>query len=387
MLILDLVFVFFFSFAALFSLHKLAPKIGLIDKPNVRKQHQGAIPLVGGIAIFSTVAFYLNNHPAILLHSDFFLVCTAILITLGALDDRFDLSVKLRLVVQAAVTIGLIYFTGMELDYVGNILGMGELSFGIFAPVITVFAVIGAINAFNMVDGIDGLLGGITITTLTAIAIILNIHNLHTLASFCVLMIVAVIPFVLMNMGILGHKRKIFMGDAGSMVIGFTVIWLLLLSTQPPETAVMRPVTALWLIALPLMDMTAIMLRRYKKGKSPFKPDRDHLHHICLNAGFSASSTLLVICAVAATLAAFGVIGEYFAVPEWFMFISFLVTFAVYNYALQKNWPKHIAEIVEEARPTNLVLFEQKKQPSSNSTNSNDTCADTAQAPLRNKNQ
>ncbi|MET1218720.1 MAG: UDP-N-acetylglucosamine--undecaprenyl-phosphate N-acetylglucosaminephosphotransferase [Glaciecola sp.] len=387
MMILDLVFVFCFSFAALFTLHKLAPSLGLIDKPNVRKQHQGAIPLVGGIAIFSTVAFYLNNHPTILLHSDLFLVCTAILIVLGALDDRFDLSVKLRLAVQAAVTIGLMYFTGMELNYIGNILGLGELSFGLFAPAVTIFAVIGAINAFNMVDGIDGLLGGLTITTLTAIAVILNIHNLHNLASFCVLLIVAVIPFILMNTGLLGHKRKIFMGDAGSMVIGFTVIWLLLLSTQPPETAVIRPVTALWLIALPLMDMTAIMLRRYRNGKSPFMPDRDHLHHICLNAGFSASSTLFVICAVAASLATFGIIGEYFLIPEWFMFTSFLVTFAVYNYGLQKNWPKQIADIVEEAVPSNLVLFERQSQSHSQRAQSDNATPETSIQAMKSKKQ
>lgn len=387
MLILDLVFVFFFSFAALFTLHKLAPKIGLVDKPNKRKQHKGAIPLVGGIAIFSTIAFYLNNHPSVLMHSDLFLVCTGVLITLGALDDRFDLSFKVRLLFQAAVTIAVMYFTGMQLDYIGNILGMGEFSFGMFAPLVTVFAVIGAINAFNMVDGIDGLLGGLTITTLTAIAIILQFHNLQSLAGFCVLMIVAIVPYVLMNMGLLGQKRKIFMGDAGSMVIGFTVIWLLLLSTQPPETAVMRPVTALWLIALPLMDMTAIMLRRIKKGKSPFKPDRDHLHHICMNAGFSASSTLLVICSVAATFATFGVLGEYFLVPEWFMFISFLVFFGLYNYGLQKNWPKQIANIVEEATPNNLVLFERKSRTTFNKVPSTHISVKSQEDALRYKNQ
>ena len=273
----------------------------------------------------------------------------------------------------------------MQLNYLGDIAGLGALNFGLFAPIITILAVIGAINAFNMVDGIDGLLGGLAI--ITGMAVVLNIHALNNLALVFLVVVTAMVPYVMMNMGVFGHKRKIFMGDAGSMMIGFIVIWFLLTMTQPDASATMRPVTALWLIALPLMDMTSILLRRYKKGKSPFRPDRDHLHHICLNAGFSSSSTLFVIFAVAAILAVFGVIGEYFTLPEWFMFISFLVTFAVYNYALQKNWPKHIAEIVDEVTSSNIVLFEQKKQSSSNIKNSNDINADTSEESLKYKNQ
>ena len=93
-----------------------------------------------------------------------------------------------------------------------------------------------------------------------------------------VVFIVAIIPYILMNLGILGRERKVFMGDAGSMMIGFTVIWLLLGASQDPSGSLMRPITALWLIAVPLMDMAAIMFRRVRRGVSPFKPDREHLH-------------------------------------------------------------------------------------------------------------
>jgi UDP-GlcNAc:undecaprenyl-phosphate GlcNAc-1-phosphate transferase len=99
------------------------------------------------------------------------------------------------------------------------------------------------------------------------------------------------IPYALINLGILGRKRQIFMGDAGSMMIGFTVIWLLLGASQANNQILMRPVTALCIIALPLMDMAAIMYRRIKRGRSPFRPDRVHLHHICQRAGLSKAQT------------------------------------------------------------------------------------------------
>lgn len=92
----------------------------------------------------------------------------------------------------------------------------------------------------------------------------------------------------MMNLGILGRERKVFMGDAGSMMIGFAVIWLLLGASQDPLETMMRPITALWLIAVPLMDMAAIMFRRVRRGDSPLKPDREHLHHIFQRLGFTS---------------------------------------------------------------------------------------------------
>jgi UDP-GlcNAc:undecaprenyl-phosphate GlcNAc-1-phosphate transferase len=120
------------------------------------------------------------------------------------------------------------------------------------------------------------------------------------------------------------------MGDAGSMMIGFTVIWLLIGASQTPGNPMIRPVTALWLIALPLMDMVAIMIRRVKQGKSPFKPDREHLHHICQRLGCSPIQTLVLICAIAAAFAGIGIIGEIFAIPEFLMFYSFIAMFTAY---------------------------------------------------------
>ncbi|OBT19335.1 undecaprenyl-phosphate alpha-N-acetylglucosaminyl 1-phosphate transferase [Vibrio cyclitrophicus] len=337
-MLLELSFVGFFSFSSLFLMRKVAKAVGLVDKPNERKLHNGAIPLVGGIAISLSISQYLVTHPDVIPHSQIFLASIAALIVIGALDDKFDISFKIRLIVQAILSICMMYFADLQLENIGNLFGLGDLHLGFLSPVITILAVIGAINAFNMVDGIDGLLGGLAIVTLGAIAILLQVDSQHGLAYLCVVFIVAIIPYILMNLGILGRERKVFMGDAGSMMIGFTVIWLLLGASQDPSESLMRPITALWLIAVPLMDMAAIMFRRVRRGVSPFKPDREHLHHIFQRLGCTPRQTLAIICAIASSFAGFGIYGEFLKVPESTMFILFLVCFAAYTVAMSYVW-------------------------------------------------
>ena len=348
-MVIELFFVFFFTFAALFSLRKVAYHIGLVDTPNLRKHHQGAIPLIGGVAIFSSISYFLFTHPDILTHTPLLLLCLFVLIVVGVVDDKFDISFKFRLAVQALLTIVMMYLTDLKLDFIGNIFGLGDTYFGYGAYVITILGVIAAINAFNMVDGIDGLLGGLSIVTFSGMAFLLYFNAQVELGYLCLVLIVAMLPYVMMNMGAFGRKRKVFMGDAGAMMIGFLVIWMLLSITQPTATPIMRPVTALWLIALPLMDMAAIMYRRVKRGRSPFYPDRDHLHHICLKAGMKKTHTLFTICGISSVFALVGILGELLVVHETIMFVGFIGTFVLYSIMLRKNWPKRVIEIIDEA--------------------------------------
>lgn len=334
---LDLFFTFFIAFAILFLMRKVARKVGLVDKPSGRKMHTGNVPLVGGVAICITIVNYIYTHPNMINHANLYILCICGLTTVGALDDRFDLSVKIRMLVQAFISVAMIYFASAELHTLGNLLGFGAIELGMFGGIVTVFAVIGCINAFNMVDGIDGLLGGLSIVTFASIGVLLLLAGEQSLSYLCLLLVICMIPYILMNLGLVGHKRKVFMGDAGSMMIGFTVIWLLIGASQKPGNSMIRPVTALWLIAVPLMDMAAIMIRRIKQGKSPFKPDRDHLHHICQRLGCSSRQTLALICTIAAILAGIGMLGEILQIPEYLMFYAFLILFSIYLVALVNN--------------------------------------------------
>jgi UDP-GlcNAc:undecaprenyl-phosphate GlcNAc-1-phosphate transferase len=116
--------------------------------------------------------------------------------------------------------------------------------------------------------------------TFGAIGVLLSMSNEQSLSYLCLLLVICMVSCIVMNLGLFGRERKVFMGDAGSMMIGFTVIWLLIGASQTTGNPTIRPVTALCLIALPLMCMVAIMIRHLKHGKSPFKPDREHLHYI-----------------------------------------------------------------------------------------------------------
>ncbi|PMM56264.1 UDP-N-acetylglucosamine--undecaprenyl-phosphate N-acetylglucosaminephosphotransferase [Vibrio lentus] len=336
---LDLSFLFFFSLATIFLLRKFAKKIGLVDKPNARKLHNGAVPLIGGISICISILYFLLNNPNILPNTPLYAACLIILVGVGALDDKFDISFKLRFVIQAALSIAMMVIGGIELNTIGDILGSGEVvTLGWFGYLVTVLAVVGAINAFNMVDGIDGLLGGLSIVTFGGLGIMLNHDGQHNLAYICLVLIVIIVPYILLNLGAFGRKRKVFMGDAGSMLIGFTVIWLLLLSSQNGSAPPLRPVTALWLIALPLMDMMAIMIRRARRGDSPFKPDREHLHHIFQRLGLSSTQTLIVICSIATTYAGIGIYAEMIGISEYVMFYLFIIFFIIYLLLLSNIW-------------------------------------------------
>ncbi len=334
----ELVFVFLFSFLFLFVARKMANIIGLVDKPNYRKRHQGMIPLVGGISVYAGICFTFLITDYRIPHSSLYLLCAGLLVFVGALDDRYDISVKIRALVQAGVAVAMMSCANLTLRNLGHIIGPWEMLLGPFGYLFTLFAVWAAINAFNMVDGIDGLLGGLSCVSFGAMGIVMYDSGHMELALWCFAMIAATLPYILLNLGILGPRYKVFMGDAGSTLIGFTVIWILLQSTQG-ESHPMNPVTALWLIAIPLMDMIAIMYRRLRKGMSPFSADRQHIHHLIMRAGFPPRQAFVLITLSAAILAAIGVIGEHLSfVPEWVMLILFFFAFLLYGVCIKRAW-------------------------------------------------
>lgn len=329
-----------FLFSTLFLLlaRYLATKVGLVDKPNKRKRHYGLVPLVGGISIYVSLCFYLFFYWYELAQSDIYLICAGVLVITGAFDDKFDISVKLRVSIQATVAFVMMFVAGLYIHSLGHILGSWELRIEYIGYPITLLAVWAAINAFNMVDGIDGLLGGLSCVSFGALGVLLTLDGQPQLATFCFAVIICILPYILLNMGVLGQRLKVFMGDAGSTLIGFTIIWIILQSSQGAGHP-MNPVTALWVIAIPLMDMVATMYRRISKGKSPFSADRQHIHHIMMRSGFTAKETFVVITLAAALLAGIGILGEHLSfVSEWMMFVLFLCVFAVYGYSLKRAW-------------------------------------------------
>ena len=322
---------FFFAFLAIKFFKPVAIEVGLVDKPTERKQHSGHIPLIGGISIFLAVLaaslLWLPNT----LELRMYLIASAMMVFIGALDDKFDLRVRVRMVGQIIIASLMIYGVGGYISDLGNLFGYGKVSLGPFGILFTYVAIIVVINAYNMIDGIDGLIGSLSINTFVSIAILFIMSGQTDYLSYPLILATATLPYLMFNLGVLkSTTKKIFMGDAGSMFVGLSVIWLLTMGTQG-EQASFKPVTALWICAIPLMDMLAIVIRRYNNGKSPFKPDRDHLHHILQRVGFSSRQTLVIISSIATVMSGVGIMGEYFHVPDVIMLVSFLAMFIIYS--------------------------------------------------------
>ncbi|RLM21550.1 undecaprenyl-phosphate alpha-N-acetylglucosaminyl 1-phosphate transferase [Brenneria alni] len=355
----ELLIIFLFSLCFLFCARQVARKTGLVDRPNYRKRHQGLIPLVGGISVYAGICFTFLITDQYIPNFRLYLCCAGVLVFVGALDDRFDISVKIRAIVQACVAVIMMAFAGLSLHNLGYIFGPWQMALGPFGYLVTLFAVWAAINAFNMVDGIDGLLGGLSCVSFGAMGIMLYLSGHTNLALWCFAMIAATLPYILLNLGVFGKRYKVFMGDAGSTMLGFTAIWILIQTTQGEQHPI-NPVTALWVIAIPLIDMIAIMYRRLRKGMSPFSPDRQHIHHLIMRAGFTSRQAFVLITLAAAFLAAIGILGErlYF-VPEWVMLALFLLAFLLYGYCLKRAW--RVARFIKRIKRRMRQTDEQKQ--------------------------
>ncbi|AFU20100.1 undecaprenyl-phosphate alpha-N-acetylglucosaminyltransferase [Actinobacillus suis H91-0380] len=333
---LTFIAVFIVSFASLIFMRPVAEKIGLVDKPNYRKRHQGLIPLIGGIALFlGNLTFYFMEWQDMRLPWLYLTAVTSLLI-IGVLDDRFDVSPFIRAIIQATLA-GLMIYNGLSLDSLGQVIAPFSIELGVLGIIFTVLVTIGVINAFNMVDGIDGLLAGLSSASFAGIGVLMWLDEQYTLVLLVLCDIVVLIPYALFNLSVFGAKWKVFMGDSGSTLIGFTIIWILLLSTQGQGHTI-SPITGLWLIAVPLIDMVAVIIRRLKKGKSPFRPDRLHLHHLMMRAGLTSRQALAVITFGAAICSTIGVLGEYYYWNQWVMTIGFIALFFIYAYSITHAW-------------------------------------------------
>ena len=318
----------------------LAPYIGLVDLPNERKKHDGAIPLIGGISIFTSVlvasTLFIEQSQIL----NLYLISAALIVFIGTVDDIYDLSVSSRIIFQCIVAFILVFGAGLYISDLGNIFSLGKVDIGISGTIFTVLACLVAINAFNMVDGIDGLAGSMSIITIGSIVTLNFIAGKAFYILLPLVIVVATIPFLFYNVSRRNPRgKKIFMGDAGSMFMGLSVIWLLTLSTQP-EMSSFRPVTALWIIAVPLLDMFTIMFRRIRAGASPFRADNGHLHHIFIKAGYTSRQALIRISMLAIAFSFIGILSEISKVPEWVMLNAFILSFIAYAAILMRSVKK-----------------------------------------------
>ena len=317
----------------------VAKRIGLVDRPGGHKVHQGLIPVIGGIGMFTgiLVTLILLNFPWAQINSILFAGLMVLIV--GILDDKLYLSSTVRFTTQIGAALIIITGDSILLFNLGHLVSENTLHLGGWAIPLTVFAIVGVINAFNMTDGLDGLAGGLSIVTLLAVTLLLSLNG--TASGYFIIpmvFIAAVSGFLMYNMRTPWlYKAKVYMGNGGSMLLGILLAWLLIKFSQGSERA-FDPVIALWIFAVPLLDTVTIMLRRIKNGKSPFSADREHLHHLFLALGFTVGQSVTLVLIIAASLASIGILSSYFHATEHVMFFTFLSLFAAYFWGMDKAW-------------------------------------------------
>ena len=321
------------TFLSIWCLFGPAHRFNLLDQPNHRKSHLTPVPLTGGLAIgIATILFLLlvqlkagsDLEPVSIV-----LLCSYPLLILGLIDDLLVISVGFRLAVQICLTALVILSSEVYVAELGAISSLAFLSeYRWLAAVFTVFCVIGAVNAANMVDGVDGLLGAVCVVTFVAISFLSTQVGHLTLMHFSLFIVGCLVAFLFFNTAMFGAKRKIFMGDGGSTLLGFLVAWMLIILSQSGSSSTVLPtistVSAGWLFGFPILDAVSVTVGRLMRGESPFMSGRDHFHHKLLAAGFSTKQTVFAIVSIHCLMVLVGVGSNFVEIDDNLVFLAFV---------------------------------------------------------------
>lgn len=270
---------------------RFAYRIRAVDQPNHRKVHSQAMPRIGGLAIFGAfLVGYAFLQPADEHSLSIMLGATLIILT-GFLDDLLDITPKAKLLGQILAAL-LVVWGGLQIEFI-NLPFFGELNFGIFSIPITVIWIVGITNAINLIDGLDGLAAGVSAIALITMSIMAVIMGDVFVASTAALLAASSIGFLFYNF----HPAKIFMGDTGSLFLGYMISVLALLGFK--NVAVLSLIIPVIMLGVPISDTFFAIVRRIRMKQPISAPDKSHMHHCLINIGFSHRQTVLIIYAFA----------------------------------------------------------------------------------------
>lgn len=318
-------------------LARLAPMIGLVDRPGGRKVHASPVPLVGGIAI--AIAIVVGEfQPGGSVIPSHFIAATIALLAVSVWDDFIELHPFWRFVGQIVAVLVMVYGADVYLHNVGDLLGWRLIGLWALGVPITVFAVVGVINAVNMIDGMDGLAGSMGLVAFAWYGTAAVLLGDTGMAYFAWLLCGAMAGFLLLNMRLPWQPQaRVFLGDTGSTLVGFALAWFAIDLTQGGWQN-MHPIAAVWVVLIPLADTLSLIWRRLARGHNPFKPDREHIHHFLLARGLSVNQALAVLVGLSATFGAVGVLGWRAGLAEPVLFWSLMTLFFAYHFAIKAAW-------------------------------------------------
>jgi UDP-GlcNAc:undecaprenyl-phosphate/decaprenyl-phosphate GlcNAc-1-phosphate transferase len=305
--ILAFVTAFVVSMIVMPPLIKIIHRFKLFDVPDLRKEHITPIPTMGGIAtgvgMAAACAFWFQFSKDIFIVSFFFSI--AVLFAIGMMDDLKNLPARYKFAIQIAVAF-LIAFSGVRITSFNGLFGIYELPVSA-QYTFTILAITGITNAFNLIDGIDGLAGGLGFMSLVILGIFLTLSGDANNAIIAFALGGGLLGFLYYNF----NPAKIFMGDTGSLVLGFVTAVLCIKLIQlniDIKTPVLphAPVFALSVVTIPVFDTLRVFALRIWSGKSPFSPDKNHIHHLLTNNGWSHSFAAKLLCGVHAIVLVLG---------------------------------------------------------------------------------
>ncbi len=322
---------FCITFFCIVLLKPVAPKLQLVDLPGGRKQHDLPTPVIGGIAMLLGLFGGLLLLPMSLQPFRGLIFGCALLVFVGVLDDIHELSPRGRLAAQLCAIGIMIFASRVQLHALGNLLGWGPIVLPFwFAIPLTLFGAASLINAINMLDGQDGLCASVVLIALTSLMLVAYLSGYSHPALILALIAATIAAYLCFNFPLPGRPQAhCFMGDAGSMLLGFILAWFTISLSQQDNTLA-RPAHMLWIAAIPLLDLATVFIKRIANKRSPFEAGREHIHHVLQDRGYSRRATLIIILSamLLANLAAWLMI--YYKTPDPLVFGSFIALFIGY---------------------------------------------------------
>lgn len=301
---------------------KFARFLGVIDQPGGRKQHDRAVPPVGGLVVFPVFMGLLVLAGVDLTYYWALFTGLAVLLIAGAIDDHFNLSAWVKFFIQIGVAVFICTAGEARVMYLGDFgFGGDVLWTGWVAWPFTIAAIVLLINAVNLMDGLDGLAGGMAVVMFVGMIVAASLSGFSMHVFEIAVLVGALCGFLVFNMrNPWRRKASVFMGDAGSMCLGLCLAWFAIHMARWP-TMPLAPVSVAWIIALPVFDACAQFYRRVREGRHPFSPDRGHFHHHFIAAGMSVRATTLSIMGIVAVMGAFGHFGVKAGLPQFIMLL------------------------------------------------------------------
>ena len=295
---------------------RIAKAKGLVVRPNKRMSHTGEVPNIGGLNIcFSFILTYLLFEYDQLSQSQFFLIGLFAIMAVGFIDDVLVLTPLTKLLGETLAGIALVGFADLRITHLHGIFGIEQISI-IPSYAISLFILIAIINAVNLIDGIDGLASGLGILYCLFFAVYFGLAGETSWSILGICMIGALAVFFIYN--VFGLREKIFMGDSGSLLLGYLLTAFVFrfceinAHHEVPEWLHMNaaPAVAICVLTIPIFDTIRVSLTRIKHHRSPFQPDKNHIHHLLLRTGLNHIQTTCVLLSVSVLFIGLAILGR-----------------------------------------------------------------------------